>query len=151
MKKEQVKSEVEVLHLFRWFTHTHTELQQWVRRRWQNISGPAHKHWTEDEANWQAALVLILQPNIANVVWSTQNCLNMYLVGCGAAMQVTSVPELFQSKGDWIDWKEAKRSHSWPKSKAVFPPRTVSEGVTLLLKPKDRLSNHCRLHIKMIQ
>ena len=25
MKKEQIKSEVEVLHLFRWFTHTHTE------------------------------------------------------------------------------------------------------------------------------
>ena len=24
MKKDQVKSEVEVLHLFRWFTHTHT-------------------------------------------------------------------------------------------------------------------------------
>ena len=23
MKKEQVKSKVEVLHLFRWFTHTH--------------------------------------------------------------------------------------------------------------------------------
>ena len=43
MKKDQVKSEVEVLHLFRWFTRTHTHTQLFHIQ-------PSHTHTTLSHA-----------------------------------------------------------------------------------------------------